>query len=67
MIKVRLTGDSREDIENAIDYIQAATKGIVKMGKPREGSNPKYAGDQKWFAYGDAEIPPLKSKRGVPL
>jgi hypothetical protein len=69
VVKVRITADIEVECELARQYLQEATKGTLKFQKPREGSNPKYEGQQKWFAYGEmvmTDVPPMPSppKRG---
>jgi len=52
-VKVRVQAETQAEAEEAIQYLETATKGRAKFGKPREGTNPKYAGNQKWSAYGE--------------
>ena len=33
------------------------------LGKPREGTNPKYVGNQKWFVYRDYEFGKIRRRR----
>lgn len=51
-VKLRLTGDSEQEVRAAIAHVQQYLPG-AKMLKPREGSNPRYADNQKWFSYGE--------------
>ncbi len=34
------------------------------LGKPREGTNPKYDGNQKWSSYGDYWFGHIRKRRG---
>ena len=54
LIKVRLQGT--EDEVNMARALLLKTMPGIRMGKPREGSNPRYVDNQKWAAYGDLLI-----------
>ena len=65
IVKVRIQADSREEADQAIQFLTNATSGAVTMGKPREGTNPKYEGNQKWASYGELDLSVLQlRKRG---
>jgi len=51
-VKIRLMADSEEECEAVRAHLLALHPGLA-LGAPREGSNPKYAANQKWSSYGD--------------
>jgi len=53
-IKIRLQG-SKEEVEFLRTYLLKKHPGLI-LGAAREGTNPKYAGNQKWSSYGDIEF-----------
>ncbi len=54
MVKLRICAETEEACETARRLLENATG--CRMGRPRAGSNPKYADSQKWFSYGEWEI-----------
>ena len=52
IVKVRLQGDSEEEVEAAKRHLLAKHVGLC-LSSPREGSNPRYRDNQKWMSYGD--------------
>lgn len=50
-VKVRIQG-TKEEVEAVRRLLLAAHPDMI-LGKAREGTNPKYAGRQKWSCYGD--------------
>ena len=50
-VKVRLQG-SKKDVEKLRKHLLKKCPQLI-LGKPREGTNPKYDGKQKWSSYGD--------------
>lgn len=55
-VKVRLTGNSRDECEAARAWLKGQLSAL-ELEPAREGSNPKYEGNQKWFSYGDLSLP----------
>lgn len=68
IIKLRITADNEEAATRAVTLIEAAlSKYGCKIARPRQGSNPKYANDPKYLAYGDMVIAgPPKKRRSTP-
>ena len=62
IIKVRLTADSEQEAQTAREHLQQLVPGL-KFQSPRQGSNPKYEGQQKWFCYGEWERKPVSVGR----
>lgn len=52
--KIRLQGTASE-VEAMRKYLLKFHPGLI-LGAPREGTNPKYDGEQKWSSYGDIEF-----------
>lgn len=52
-VKVRLQGDLK-DVEKVREILLERCPELI-LGKPRKGTNPKYAENQKYAAYGDFE------------
>lgn len=50
-VKVRLQG-TKEEVERMRSKLLQDHPELI-LSKPREGSNPKYEGNQKWASYGD--------------
>ena len=50
-VKVRIQGTQREC--NRLRRILLKKHPELILGKPRKGTNPKYAGNQKYSCYGD--------------
>lgn len=59
LIKIRLTADTRDECEAARDYLHATLGDSCRLETPREGRNPRYAGEQKWFCYGQITREPV--------
>lgn len=53
-IKIRLCADDEPSCRQAIDLVETALPN-ARMQSPRQGSNPKYAEQQKWFSYGEID------------
>lgn len=51
-VKVRIQADNKGEAEWVRLKLLTAFPNMI-MAQPREGSNPKYEGRQKWAAYGD--------------
>ena len=67
VVKLRIQADTLEDCQDAIEYLVSVTAGAAKMGKPRQGTNPKYEGQQRYASYGELDLSKRKSRKGVPL
>jgi hypothetical protein len=66
MIKIRLTGDTEAEVTAAIQLCERLLPNTV-IAPPRQGSNPKYAGDQKWLAYGEMQrAQPRQRRKATP-
>jgi hypothetical protein len=64
LIKIRITADSEAEAITAVALVeQQLAKLNCRMLRPRVGSNPKYADDPKWLAYGDFEITGAQTTR----
>ena len=60
-VKVRLQG-SKEDVE-AVRAMMLKMHRDMILAKPREGTNPKYDGNQKWSSYGDITPGVIRKRR----
>tara|TARA_R100001086_G_scaffold217617_1_gene134075 strand:- start:190 stop:384 length:195 start_codon:yes stop_codon:yes gene_type:complete len=60
-VKVRLQG-SKEDVEKVRQMMLKMHRDMI-LAKPREGTNPKYAGRQKWSSYGDITPGVIRKRR----
>ena len=61
-VKVRLQGDTRQDCERLRQRFLKAHPELI-LSKPRAGTNPKYAGKQKWASYGDFKYGQVRRRR----
>jgi hypothetical protein len=61
VVKVRLQGD-KELCEKLRQMLLDAHEELV-LGKPREGTNPKYAGNQQWASYGNWKFDTKRQRR----
>ena len=59
-VKVRLQGN-KEDVERLRKHMLKHHPQLI-MSKPREGTNPKYDGRQKWSSYGDYEFNKIRRR-----
>jgi hypothetical protein len=59
IFKIRIQCDNEQDAQDARRLIEVITQEGLKLQKPREGTNPKYEGRQKWASYGDGVIEAL--------
>jgi len=62
-VKVRLQG-TEEEVAFVRDLFLKMHPDLI-LASPREGTNPKYDGNQKWSSYGDI-TPGIKRKRKKP-
>jgi len=60
-VKVRLQGEKNE-IEKVREILLKRCPELC-LGAAREGSNPKYAGRQKWASYGDFIVNAIRRRR----
>ena len=63
VVKVRLTCETEEEAATARRYLERRLQNLL-LAAPREGTNPRYTGDQKVFVYGDILVP--QGKEHVP-
>ena len=61
-VKIRLMSTSKADVEKLRRHFLKSHPQAI-LGKPREGTNPKYVGNQKWFVYGDYEFGKIRRRR----
>jgi hypothetical protein len=54
-IQVRLKADNEQEAQLVRELMLQILPG-VSLNSPREGSNPRYKDNQKWFLYGDIKI-----------
>jgi len=54
-IQVRLKADNEKEANLVRDLMLKILPGL-SLNSPREGSNPRYQNNQKWFLYGDIKI-----------
>lgn len=62
IIKIRLCTEDEPACRAGIDLVERALLN-ARMQSPRQGSNPKYAEQQKWFAYGEIDTSRSKVTR----
>ena len=60
-VRIRLQGSEKE-VERLRTHLLKKHPQMI-MSKPREGTNPKYAGRQKWACYGDYEFGKIRRRR----
>ena len=60
-VKVRLQGFEDEVAEVRKILLERCPELI--LGKPRKGTNPKYADKQKWASYGDLTTHTVRRRR----
>ena len=61
-VKVRLQANTKEDCEKLRKHFLKKHPQMI-MSKPREGTNPKYEGRQKWSCYGDYQFGVIRQRR----
>jgi len=66
-VKIRLqstssTPDADQEVEKIRQILLQRCPELI-LGKPRPGSNPKYAGKQKWASYGDFWLNKIRKRR----
>ncbi len=60
-VRIRLQGDERS-IDRLRTHLLKKHPQMI-LSKPRKGTNPKYAGRQKWACYGDYEFNKIRRRR----
>ena len=60
-VKVRLQG-SEKDVERLRKILLERCPELI-LGSPRKGSNPKYAGNQRYASYGDFQFNTKRRRR----
>ncbi len=60
-VKIRLQG-AEKDVAKLRKHLLKAHPQLI-LAHPREGTNPKYDGRQKWSAYGDYEFNKIRRRR----
>lgn len=63
LVKVRLQGEP-EDVEELRKLLLEKCPELV-LGKAREGTNPRYAHNQKWSSYGNYIFGIIRKRRKV--
>ena len=58
--KIRIQGN-KETVEHVLNYLLSVHPGMV-LSKPREGTNPRYDGNQQYSSYGDIQFSTLGKK-----
>ena len=61
-VKVRLQG-TKAEVEKLRKHFLKSHPQMI-MSKPREGTNPRYEGNQKWACYGDYQFGVIRKRRG---
>ena len=60
-VKVRIQGSKRE-VERLRRHLLKSHPQLI-LANQREGTNPKYAGKQKWASYGDYWFGKIRKRR----
>jgi len=60
-VRIRLQGSEKE-VERLRKHLLKNHPQMI-LSKPREGTNPRYAGRQKWACYGDYEFGKIRRRR----
>lgn len=61
-VRIRLMAESKREIERLRTHMLKKHPQMI-MAKPRQGANPKYRSNQKWFCYGDYEFGKIRRRR----
>jgi hypothetical protein len=61
VVKVRLQGD--EKLVRKLRTLLLEAHPELVLANPREGTNPKYAGNQQWAAYGNFKFNTKRQRR----
>jgi hypothetical protein len=66
IIEVRLKADNEEQAQQACAIVEKLLATLnCRMQRPRQGTNPKYEGNQRWMVYGDFDLPTATEKKRV--
>lgn len=57
-VKIRITADNEDDATQAREYLKSLLGSGLSLAKPRQGTNPKYADNQKYMCYGEVDFTP---------
>ena len=60
-VRIRLQG-SEAEVNRLRNHMLKSHSQMI-LSKPREGTNPKYEGRQKWACYGDYEFGKIRRRR----
>jgi hypothetical protein len=60
-VRIRLQGN-KKDVDRLRRHLLKAHPQLI-LANPREGTNPKYDGRQKWAAYGDYWFGKIRRRR----
>lgn len=60
-VRIRLQGNEK-DVAKLRKHLLKHHPQMI-LANPREGTNPRYAGRQKWSAYGDYEFGKIRRRR----
>ena len=61
-VKLRIQGENEKEVQRLRRLLLKRCPELI-LANPREGSNPKYQGKQKWAAYGDFEFGKVRRRR----
>tara|TARA_R110000744_G_scaffold292538_1_gene403038 strand:+ start:1185 stop:1379 length:195 start_codon:yes stop_codon:yes gene_type:complete len=60
-VRIRLQG-TKAEVSRLRKHLLKNNPQLI-LANPREGTNPKYAGKQKWACYGDYEFGKIRRRR----
>jgi len=61
-VKVRIQANNQAEAAKARTLLLKRCPELI-LANPRKGSNPRYAGRQKWACYGDFEFGAVRKRR----
>jgi len=61
-VKVRIQG-TKAEVEKLRRHLLKKHPQLI-LSSPREGTNPRYADNQKWASYGDYQFGVVRKRRG---
>ncbi len=56
MVRLRIEGDSADEVKAVTDTIESFFPQHIVFSPVKEGSNPKYSGQQKFFSYATLQL-----------
>jgi hypothetical protein len=59
MVAIRLQADNETEAREAVQILNYMCGAGIVLQPPRQGTNPKYEGNQKWFVYGTLKVEAL--------